>query len=59
MVIFNLECSVMDKLGRATATKHIGMFKTEEEVEKAKVKTQTLNKKGRLAFTVYFIDKYF
>jgi len=59
MVIFNLECSVLDRIGRATATRHIGVFKTEEEVEQAKVKEQEINKKSRLAFSVYLINKYF
>lgn len=59
MVLFNLEYSILDKLGRAKSTRHVGVFKSESEVEQAKLKTQGLNATHKISFKVHFIDKYF
>lgn len=56
--VYNLECVVVDKLGRAKQTKHVGVYSSLEEVENAK---QTLLKATTLPlkFEVYFIEHIF
>lgn len=59
MVIYNLEYSILDKLGRAKSKHHVGVFKTIEEVEKAKVDLQSTKTEHQLSFQVYIIDNIF
>jgi hypothetical protein len=59
MVSYNLEYSVLDKLGRAKNTHHVGVYRTEEDVEKAKVSVQEANTDHSISFQVYIIDDPF
>jgi hypothetical protein len=59
MVIYNLEYSTLDKLGRAKNSRHVGLFRTVEEVEAAKVKTEASITNHKISFQVYVIDDLF
>lgn len=54
--IYNLEYNILDKLGRAKKTTHVGIFSNLELVEQAK--TSILEKvDGKLSFNVHVIEK--
>lgn len=53
--IYNLEYSILDKIGRAKKTSHVGIFADTESVEKAKTKILELVK-DKLSFKVYVIE---
>lgn len=55
--MFNLEFRILDKLGRTKKTFHGGVFRTEEELNKAKERILTENVKHKIAFNVYLLDK--
>jgi len=59
MTIYNLEYSILDKLGRAKSTKHVGVFKTEADIEVAKERTLQENSKHKISFKVFVIDNIF
>ena len=59
MVIYNLEYKVLDKLGRAKNSVHVGLFKTEDDVELAKKRIYEDNTEHKIAFDVYIIDDPF
>lgn len=59
MIIYNLEYSTLDKLGRAKNSRHVGLYRTEEEVEAAKIKTQANISDHKISFQVYIIDDPF
>ena len=59
MIIYNLEYSMLDKLGRAKSTKHVGLFKSENDVEFAKAKVVEENADNKVSFQVYLIDDPF
>lgn len=59
MIIYNLEYSILDKLGRAKSSRHVGLYRTEEEVEQAKLKTEQDNTDHKVSFQVYIIDDPF
>lgn len=59
MIIYNLEYSILDKLGRAKGSKHVGLFTKEDDVEAAKTKTQANITDHKISFQVYIIDDPF
>lgn len=59
MIIYNLEYSLLDKLGRAKSTKHVGLFKSEDDVTLAKAKVSSDNIDNKISFQVYIIDDPF
>lgn len=54
--IYNLEYNILDKLGRAKKTTHVGIFSDLDRVEKAKEAIAT-KISDRLSFNVYVIPK--
>ncbi len=59
MQIFNLEYSILDKLGRAKSTSHVGIFKTEADIEIAKEKIIKKNPKHKVSFKIFLIYNIF
>ena len=54
--IFNLEYSILDKIGRAKKTTHVGIFDSIDTIEKAKSDIASrINDK--LSFTVHIINE--
>lgn len=53
--VYNLEYSILDKIGRAKKTSHVGVFADIESVEKAKFKILD-QVKDKLSFKVYVIQ---
>lgn len=56
-VVYNLESKVIDKLGRAKKTEHVGVFDTMEKVEEAK--RRILESNPGVIFEVYFCEHLF
>ena len=59
MIIYNLEFSILDKLGRAKSTNHVGIFKTDAEIEVAKQRTIQENLKHKVSFKIFPIENIF
>ena len=59
MLIYNLEYSILDKLGRAKSTNHVGIFKTDAEIEAAKERTIQGNPKHKVSFKIFPIENIF
>ena len=55
-MIYNLECKVLDKLGRAKKTFHGGIFSSEDALQLGKEKVLEDSKDVSLRFEVYIID---
>lgn len=56
--VFNLEYSIVDKLGRAKTSTHVGVFGSLEELEVAKKKILEENN-NNVTFEVYTIEHFF
>lgn len=56
MTIYNLECKVLDKLGRAKKTFHGGIFNSEDTLQQGKEKVLEESKDLSLRFEVFIID---
>jgi hypothetical protein len=59
MIIYNLEYSILDKLGRAKSTNHVGIFKTDAEIEAAKERTIQENSNHKVSFKIFPIENIF
>ena len=58
--LYNLEYVLVDKLNRAKKKHHVGVFKTEEEVEKAKSKIlSSISGDDNISFNVYISENIF
>ena len=58
--LYNLEYVITDKLDRAKKKFHVGVFKTEEEVELAKQKVSKNVEEGcKILFNVYVSENIF
>lgn len=58
--LYNLEYSVVDKLNRSKKKYHVGVFKSEDEVEQAKTKIlSSLDGDDGIMFTVYISENIF
>jgi hypothetical protein len=58
--LYNLEYVLVDKLNRAKKKYHVGVYKTEEDVEKAKSNVlKTIEGDDNVAFNVYISENMF
>lgn len=57
-ILYNLEYSILDSIGRAKKAKHIGVFATEESMEVAKNKILSETNEN-VMFNVYVIENLF
>lgn len=56
--VYNLEYSVLDKIGRAKKTLHVGVFSNVPAVEEAKSKIM-LDAKEEISFNVHVVEDLF
>lgn len=56
--LFNLECTVLDKLGRKKKTYHVGVYNRIEAVENAK-QTIINSVSETVTFEVFVIEHFF
>jgi hypothetical protein len=56
--VYNLEYSVLDKIGRAKKSTHVGVFASVPAVEEAKAKIMRETKE-EVSFNVYVIEDVF
>ena len=56
---YNLECVILDKLGRTKKVSHVGIFSSMESVEGAK--TNLINEHGdkNVSFNIHIIENWF
>lgn len=59
MIVYNLEYRILDKLGRTKSSHHVGLFKTEEDVNHAKSVIEKQQNENKISFDVYIIDEPF
>lgn len=59
MTVYNLEYSLLDSINRSTKTKHVGIFSSLEEVDKAKREIMQRENERGVRFEVYPIDNLF
>jgi hypothetical protein len=58
--LYNLEYCVVDKLNRAKKKYHVGVFKSESEVEQAKSRVlSTIEGDDSITFNVYICENIF
>lgn len=58
--LYNLEYVLVDKLNRAKKKFHVGVYKSEEEVEQAKNKVlNTVQGDDNISFNVYISENIF
>ena len=58
--LYNLEYMLVDKLNRAKKKYHVGVFKTEEDVELAKKKVlDSIESDENVSFNVYISENLF
>ena len=58
--LYNLEYVLVDKLNRAKKKYHVGVFKTEEDVELAKSKIlNNIDGDDNISFNVYISENLF
>ena len=55
--LYNLEMKTTDKLGRAKTTRHVGVYGSIEDLEKAK--SATLETEPNVKFEVYICEHLF
>ena len=56
---YNLECVILDKMGRTKKVSHVGIFSSMELVEEAK--TKLINEYGdkNVSFNIHIIENWF
>lgn len=59
MDIYNLEYSILDKLGRQKIVRHGGIFKTDDAIQRAKERIINENAGKKLLFQIYLINDPF
>lgn len=58
--LYNLEYVLVDKLNRAKKKYHVGVYKTEEDVEHAKSKVlSTIQDGENITFNIYISENIF
>ena len=56
---YNLECVILDKMGRTKKVSHVGIFSSMESVEEAKTKLISEHGDRNVSFNIHIIENWF